>query len=357
MVKVRRRTYGRPYRAAASGIYRYGRRILQGAASGLAANAARTFTQSTTKSKREMAPLTAEKDVRVVYVKRSMPRRKKRVYQRRIRQFRAMQMRDEPSRIHSLVWAENPNALLNCSRYFGAFMGLVGNNQYDTGLRNLWENLGTTDLKLKHARLRIDHMSLNVVIRNVSAAGNAGGILDLDVYKVIFTKDVPMDRWDSTLKVEDVMATMKAELRQHQGMDIEVTNAGTGIGTAQTNAGTTASNQAVGDILFNNPPFLRYIKILKCWKVQLGANQTATFNMRSSRNKTVTRAECMSEESGAIAAKAYFTQGYIFNINGRWATGGAPGFEPVAAICEHFVRYNFKPITPNSSDTLVYDGV
>lgn len=313
---------------------------------------------NTSQNKREMAPLTAEKDVRVVYVKRNMPKGKKRRFIRQVKKFRSMNMKSEASRIHSLVWAENPAASQNCSRYFGAFMGLVGCNVYDTALRNVWDNLGTTQLKLRHATLRLDHMSLNVVVRNTSGTtGGAGGIIDMDVYKVVFTRDVPLDRWDSTQKIEDFMATLKSELRQHQGMDVEVTDGGTAISTAQSNAGTTATNQAVGDILFNNPPFLRYIKILKAYKIQLGVNQTVTFQMRSTRNKYVTRAECIADETGAIACKRWLTQGFIFNINGRYSFSPSAGFEPVQAVIEHYVRYNFKPMSPNTSDTLVYDGV
>lgn len=335
-----------PYAARALGwglgqAARFGKRRLSEAFSG------------TSQKAKEMAPLTAEKDVRLVYRKRRMPRRKRKAYVKSIKRWRSMQMRSEPSRIHSLVFAESKASLANTSRYFGAFMGMCANNTYDTAITNLWENNepGAT-AKIRQATMRIDHISLNCIIRNTTTGGSTGGIMDVDVYKVICIRDVPLLRWSGLF--EDAHAALKSELRQATGMDIEVNDAGAGIPSVQTNAGTTASNQAVGDILFNCPPILRYFRIVKCWKIQLGAGQTATFNMRSSKNIAIKRDECVSGEGAALAAKKYLTQGYVFNINGRWS---GSSFEPVSCIVEQFVRYNYKPLVPISSDTLVYDGV
>lgn len=350
MAKPRRRGIKRKWgpivgRAAAWGIGKaaqYGKRRLSEAFSGSKRNS-------------EMPPLTAEKDVRMTYRKRRMPKRKRRRYVSGLKRFRSNLMKSEPSRIHMLNWVEKPGALADTSRYFGAFMGMMANNVYDTSISNLWNNLeSTATAKVRHANLRLDHMSLNIVIRNTTTGGSTGGIMDLDVYKVVFTRDVPLDRWATTDQIETFMAALKAEMRQHQGMDVDVTDAGVGIPTVQTNAGTTAANQAVGDILFNNPPFLRYIRVLKAWKVQLGAGQTVTFNWRDSRNRVVARPECINTEAGAISAKRYLTKGYIFNMNGRY---GTTAYDPVTCTCEHYVRYNFKPMSPISSDTLVFDGV
>lgn len=303
----------------------------------------------------EMAPLTAEKDVRTTYRKRRMPRAKRRRYVRSLKRFRSNLMKSEASRIHMLNWVEKPVAATDTSRYFGAFMGMMANNVYDTAITNLWNNLeSAATAKVRQANLRLDHMALNVVIRNSSTGGTTGGIMDLDVYKVLFIRDVPLDRWTTADQIETFMAAVKSEMRQHTGMDVAVTDAGVGISTLQTNAGTTNTNQAVGDILFNNPPFLRYIRVLKAWKVQLGAGQTVTFNWRDSRNRVVARPECTSSEAGALAAKRYLTKGYIFNINGRYGTSS---YDAVSCTCEHYVRYNFKPMVPISSDTLVYDPV
>lgn len=332
---------------AASQAVRYGSRRLSNA-----------FSGSSTKKASEMAPLTAEKDVRVVYRKRRMPRGKRRRYVRSLKRWRSMKLKSEPSRIHSLVFGESKSALGNTSRYFGAFMGLCANNTYDTDLSNIWANIEPGAIsKLRQAMLRIDHMSLNCVVRNTTTGGVTGGIMDVDVYKVIVVRDIPLARWSGLF--EDMHAALKSELRQATGMDVEVNDAGIGIPTLQTNAGTNSTNQAVGDLLFNNPPLLRYFRIVKHWKVQLGAGQTMTFNMRSARNRAIKRDECVSGEGAALAAKAYFTEGYVFNINGRFVPSSSPppgSFEPVSCVIEQFVRYNYKPLSPNSSDTLVYDG-
>lgn len=316
-----------PYAARAAGfalnqVANYGRRRLSQA-----------FTGSTSQKTREMAPLTAEKDVRLVYRKRRMPRRKRKRYVRMLKKFRSMKMTSEPSRIHFLVDAREYSTVANTSRYFGCFMGLCANNFYDTAISNLWENLTGAGAvtKARHATLRLDHMGISTVLRNTTTTGI--GILDVDVYKVICIRDIPLDRWVSGLGIESFHAALKAELRQATGMDLEVTDAGAGIPTTQTNAGTSSTNQAVFDVLFNAPPFLRYWRIVKCWKVQLGVGQTVSFNWRDTRNRAVARPECIDTEAGALAAKKGLTKGYIFNINGRW-NPTASAFEPVNVVCE-----------------------
>lgn len=352
MVKSRAIRRRRPGRAR--GILRSAANTALGLYNAYRSVGSRTATTSGTRA-REMAPLTNDKDIRVVYIKKRMPKRRKRRYVKSLKRFRSNLLKSEPSRIHMLTWIEKPSALADTSRYFGCFMGMLANNTYDTSIQNLWQNLeSTATAKTRHATLRLDHMSLNVIVRNTTSAGTTGGILDLDVYKVVFTRDVPLARWADGTQIESFMAALKAEMRQHQGMDIEVNDAGAGITTVQTNAGTSATNQAVGDILFNNPPFCRYIRVVKVWKVQLGAGQTATFNWRDSKNRAVARPECIASEAGALAAKKYLTKGYIFNINGRYGTSS---FEPCSCTVEQFVRYNFKPVSPLNSDTLVYDGV
>lgn len=309
----------------------------------------------------EMAPLTAEKDVRMTYRKRRMPRRKRRRYVKQLRRWQSNMLRSEPSRIHFLVDARAYESAVNCSRYFGCFMGLMSQNVYDTSLGNVWDqvtNFGQNAAKFRHASLRIDHMGLNVVLRNVLQSPGLIGLCDIDVYKVVCIRDIPADRWTDGLPIESMHAGLKAELRQQIGMDHPVSDAGGAIGTTQTNAGTSSSNQAVYDVLFNNPPFLRYWKVIRCWKIQLGVGQTVTFNWRDSRNKRVKRDECITGDGASLAAKKGVTKGYIFNINGRWdGADTSPQFEPVKVVCEHSVRYNYKPVVPLSSDTLVYDGV
>jgi len=334
---------------AAGQAVRYGKRRLSEAFGGAS------------KKTREMAPLTSEKDVRVTYKKRYMRRGRKKRYVKSLKRWRSMQMRSEPSRIHFLVDAREYASNANTSRYFGCFMGLCAQSFYDTEIANLWNNItstGGTDAtgKSRHATLRIDHMSLSTIIRNTSSAGEAGGSVDIDVYKVVCIRDIPLDRWTTGLGIESMHASLKSELRQNLGVDIPTSDGGTGIAAVQTNAGTSSTNQAVYDVLFNAPPFLRYWRIIKCWKVHLGVGQTCSFNWRDSKNYAVARPECISTESGALAAKKRLTKGYIFNINGRWDVVNSE-FESVSCVVEHSVRYNYKPMVPINSDTLVYDGV
>jgi len=324
-------------------------------------NKAHSYVTSKTGQKsHEMAPLTAEKDVRVTYRKRRMPRRKKKAYIRRLRNWRSMELKSEPSRISFFLFNENVTAALNTSRYFGAFMGLLSQNNYDNNLGEVWNQMtvagNTAAAKARQAFLRLDHQSLSVTIRNVSTAvANGSGIIDMDVYKVICIKDIPNVRWVSGLPIESMHAALKSDLRSHQGMDIEVGDNVLGVPVVQESAGTGSATQAVGDVLFNAPPFLRYWKVLKCWKVQISPGQVVNFNWRDSKNYTVHRDMCFTSEGASLAAKKYVTKGYIFNINGRAINAAGFDFESVSCVVEHNVRYNCKPII-NHSDTLVFDG-
>lgn len=316
-------------------------------------NAYRSMTRTSNKKRAiEIAPLTSQRDFRVTYSKRRMPRRKKRAYVRSVKRFRSMNMKSLPSRIHQCVNVTEYVSGLNQSRYFGAFMGLTAQNTYDTSLQNVLENIapGTGAQKLRSGGIRLDHQSLRCVIRNASDAGET---IDLDVYKVICIKDIPYDAWTNGLGIEHMHASLKNNMRQHQGMDIEAGSAV--IPPVQQNAGTNASNQVVGDLLWNNPPFLRYWKIVKQFKIQLPPGNTTEFSMRSSRNKFVKYAECFDETQGAIMGKAYLTQGYIFNINGRARIiDNVVSFDDVKVVVEQYVRYNCK-VVEGSAPTLVHD--
>lgn len=313
---------------------------------------------ATTRSKtREMAPLTSQQDVRVNYRRRPMPKRRKRRYVKNVKRFRSLQMRDQPARIFNFVAVRNPTFGVNTSRYFGAFMGLPGQNTYDTSFTEVWNNIANpanTAAKVNAARLRIDSMSLQVVIRNTSVAGSGeSGVIDLDVYKVICQRDIPIAQWPGGLDIEEFLASEKDRLRQATGMDIEVNDAGTGIANVLQNAGSTSTTQVVGDTLWNNPTALRHWKIIKQWKVQIPVNGVVSFNLRSARNKPLTRAECFS--TSALSAKKYFTQGYIFNANGRYNFGPPAQFEDGALTVEQYVRYNCK-MHPQPTPTLTYDA-
>jgi len=317
-------------------------------------NAYRSFTKTGTKRKRsyEMAPLTAEKDVRVVYRKRTMPRRKKRRYVKSLKRFKSMMMKTEPSRISQFFFGEQNTAIVNTCHYFGAFMGLAAQNYYDNAFSTVFDQFtdgGGAGAKTDASHIRIDHMGLQVVIRNNSstAEGNPGQI-DLDVYKVVCTRDIPDDLWANGVAIQSFLTTTRQKMRQHVGIDIETDTGGTGIPSVIEN-----SDNVVGDLLFNNPPFLRYFKVLKMWKVQLGPGQITTFNWRDTGNNRIAKDACFG--TSKLAARRGLTKGYIFNINGRYDPVEGISY-PVDCISEVYTRYNCKPLVPHS-DTLVYNGI
>lgn len=318
----------------------------------------KALTRTSTRSRRgrEVAPLTSQHDFRVTYSKKRMPKRKKRAYVKSVKRFRAMNMKQEPARIHQLVNVQEYTSGINTSRYFGCFMNLLGNNVYDTALTNVADSIsgGTSaNEKMRAGGFRLDHSSLRCVIRNLS---NAGETVDLDVYKVICIRDIPIGLWANGTRIESMHATLKATMRQHQGMDIEVGNAGAGIPTLQENAGTSSTNQVVGDLLWNAPPFLRYWKIVKQFKIQLPVGNTTEFSLRNTSNKYIPYNNLFDSDKGQLAAKAYVTQGYIFNINGRAdIIDTVPSFDDVRVVVEQYVRYNVKAV-PGTSPTLVYDS-
>lgn len=303
--------------------------------------------------------LTDQRDVVTTYRKRRMPRRQKRRYVKSIRRWKSAQLRDSPARLFQYVDVDLISWSANTSRYFGAFSGLMGQNNYDNNFGETWNSITNTnaaDLKAEAGKFRLDHQSLRVVLRNTTttAAVGATPTVDVDIYKVVCIRDVPLLLWASGLGVESFLASQKNKLRQAQGMDIEVDDAGTGITTNQQNAGTSSATQVVGDSLFNNPLFLRYFKVLECKKIQLGSNNQTEFQWRDSRNRYVSREDCFG--SSALACKRGVTRGYIMNVNGRaYDNAGTAEFISGSMVMEQYVRYNVKCIA-GTSPTLVYDG-
>lgn len=315
-----------------------------------------SFTGKTNKGK-DFAPLTSQHDYRVVYRKRSMGKRKRRRYVKSVKRFQSQIMRGLPSRIFQYVHALEYLSAPNCSYYFGAFMGLYSQNIYDNNFTQALNNItqgANCDAKIQTGFLRLDHASLRVVLRNTGLTP-----VDVDVYKVVCIRDIPLDIWIPGTRIESMYTTQKNLLRQAQGMDFETTELGVGVTTLQQNAGTSSVTQAVGDSLWNNPPFLKYWKIVKQFKIQLPSGNTTEFMTRNSRNRKLMCQEFIEPVvQGNIQAKKYVTEGYIFNINGRATTigEGVVQFEPSQVMCEQYVRYNIK-VVPGGSPTLVYDGI
>jgi hypothetical protein len=310
-------------------------------------------SSSSKRKSSEMQPLTSEKDVRTVYRKRRMSRRKKRRFVKSIRRFKNLQLRTEPSRIFQYVQGYEMDSAANTCNYAGAFFGLPANDAYSNSLQKVYGQFtdGTVaDQKAFASHLRIDHMSISVVLRNISTVTEGeSGIIDLDVYKVMCIRDVPTALWPPGTTIQQLIQTLSARLNQARGQDIEVGDAGAGITT------TTSGNvNAVGSMLWNIPTFLRYFKVLKQFKIQIGVGQVIHLNMRTSKNKRVSFEECGNfGTSGRISAKAYVTQGYIFNQNGRW-NRVLDGWEDTAMEMEQYTRYNIKPLLP-TADTYVYN--
>lgn len=330
----------------------YGKLMALGAGMGFRGSGPSSGTSTRRKSS-EMAPLTSEKDVRTVYRKRRMPRRRKRGFLKKIKTFRSLQLRNEPSRIFQYVQGYSEDAGVNTSNYFGCFYGMVANDAYSNSLSKVYGQFtdGTNaDQKAYASFLRIDHMSISTVIRNVSTpAAGESGVIDLDVYKVVCIRDIPLAVWPAGTDIQAFIQTMAARLSTAKGADIEVNDAGAGIAVA-----ASGNVNAVGSMLWNIPTFLRYFKIVKQFKIQLGVGQVVHLNMRTSKNKRVSYEECQSTGvSGRLAAKAYLTAGYIFNENGRW-NRTASGWEGVELETEQFTRYNIKPLLP-TQDTYVYN--
>lgn len=337
--------------SAAAGLSRLGSRM--GFGSSTATSSSRTST--------EMAPLTDQRDIRTTYRKRKMPRRKKRKYIRSIKRFQSQQLRGLPSRISQYTFADDISWAQNTSQYFGCFAGLTGNSAYANNFGNVFEQITNTTAaedKAQAGGIRIDHMGLRIVLRNLttSAIQDVSTTVDVDVYKVVCIKDIPLSEWPAALYVESFLATNKNKLRRHVGMDLEVSTTGTGIATQQQNAGTASNNQVVGDCLWNNPQALRYWKVLKQFKIQLPSGGQTEFMWRSSRNKYLHRSDCFG--NSALAAKKGLTFGYIFNVNGRaYRDTGVPPtiqFNSGRIMMEAYTRYNVKVKNAISSDTLVH---
>jgi len=334
-----------------------GRLILRGAQNYLNKYSAPNIaTSRVQRSSVDMAPLTGERDVRVTYRKRRMNRRKRRRYVKSLKRWRTQNMRSEGSNIFKCNYVATEAANANCSVYFGALVGLCAQSAYDTHIGDCYDKMingGTAQNRAQSTGVRVDHMSITVVLRNISASVPA--MVDIDVYKVICIRDIPMGaspQWPSGLTIESWLTVQKNQMRTVGGMVEPVTDAGVGVATAAQNAGASSATQAVGDLLFDNPPALRYWKVLKVWKIHLPPGGTANFGHRVSKNYYIKKEDCFLN---GLAAKKGVTQGYIFNMNGRWDPG-AEAYAPVDVIQEQFVRYNMKGCR-GTADTLTFDGV
>ena len=156
-----------------------GRLVLRGARNMLSRYSAPNIASRRVKRSVEFAPVTGEKDVRTTYRKRRMSRRKKKRYIRKLKSWRSMQMRSEGSHIFKFVDTQNVATVANNSEYFGAFVGLCGQNNYDNSLSEVWNKItsgGSAGQRTNASGLRIDHMSINVVLRNISANIGDGAI-------------------------------------------------------------------------------------------------------------------------------------------------------------------------------------
>lgn len=307
-------------------------------------------------------PLTSQNDNKVYYRKRRMGRRARRRAKGKYRAFTAQIMKREPANIFPYVDVDNITWSDNTSVYFGAFMGLLAQNNYDNNFGEAWSQItdgNTASVKAAAGKFRCDSMSLRVVIRNVTTIGEgttATATVDLDVYEVMCIKDLPLDLWPSGVGIESFLVSQKNILRQPKGMEIEVGTSGSGIASVQHNTGTSSTTQVVGDTLFNNPLALRYFKVTRAMKIQLPSDGVTEFEIRDSKSHTITRESCYG--LGSLAAKAYVTRGFIFNVNGRvfYSSGGTPNFSSGTLYLEQYVRYNIKEIG-TKSPTLVYDGI
>jgi len=315
-------------------------------------------TSSSSKKAISFNPLTTQNDYQVTYRKRRMPRRKKRRYVKSIKRFNAMQMRFMPARIFQNVYAGRVIGAVNTSTFSAAFMGLYYQEEYDNSLNNAIASLGSNNVtnKMMPGSVRLDHQSLRVVLRNLTVpdAAFASSTVDIDVYQVICVRDVPSSLWPSGDSFNVFFNTLQFQHRQAQGMDIDMSSTGVAVPTLPEN-----QSSEVGNSLFNNPGFCKYFKVLKCFKVQLAQNNVTEFQMRSSRNKKLQVREFLNQSTfSPLACKAYVTQGYIFNYNGRaWPdSGDVMNFNSYDIMEEHYVRYNLK-IVPGFSPTITYDGV
>jgi len=312
---------------------------------------------------RRTRPLTSQNDNKLTYVKRRLGRRARRRAKQSYRRFSNQMMKREPANIFPYVHVAKIQWVDNTSKYFGALMGLYGHDFYDNNFAQAWDSItggNAANVKAGAAKFRVDSMSLRVVIRNVTTVGegtSATPTIDLDVFEVMCIRDIPEELWADSTGIESFLATQKNLMRQPTGMDIEVGTGGTGIPTSQQNAGSSSSNQVVGDTLFNNPMALRYWRVVRAMKIQLPSDGITEFEVRDSGNHTVIRQQCF--DFGKLAARAYVTRGFIFNVNGRvfFSEGtNIPNFSSGTLNIETYVRYNIKEIS-GKSPTLVYDGI
>lgn len=244
---------------------------------------------------------------------------------------------------------------MSANAYQNGF-SIVGNDLFGI-------NTATQVDKFNGAKFVVDNMHLRTVIRNVPTTvaldGNASSTLDLDVYTVVCVRDVLAE--EMTGDLETMLAAWKAWQRRAIAMDPigSVTALGAGIPVTQTNAGTTALTQAIGDTLWDNQFFCKYFKIVKAQKVQLPLGDVFEIHHHVKGPKTISVNQL--QNTGGLekylCAKAGVTCGHIINHNGRYYTngGGAKTYSQSAILVESYCRYSVKPVDSTTSSGTTLD--
>lgn len=313
---------------------------------------------------------TNQNDVTLQYKYKKMPRKLKRKIQRKVKTYKAMKNMDLPQRIFQFFNGEKLTWAPNTSVYTGAIIGRLDLDKEEVSVYNAineWCSVSNIKDKLANTTVRCDSAIMRVVIRNgypgPGLEPDHSGIVDLDIYRVVCTRDLRDDAIAATYTTADWLAMFQRRQRQSQAQDwpVGLSEGGAGISTLKI-VPDKKDNQHVGSSLFDNSMFCRYFKILKVHKVQLSPGQICEFSYKQFKNKYFKIGESVQPtdetEPGlyvpqTLAFKKGFTAGFIINCNGRvHDTGSNLQTEGGTVFIERYARYSFKPMSQIGGNSL-----
>nr|QKQ15094.1 Cap [Trichosanthes kirilowii geminiviridae] len=297
MGPIRQRRLSNPFNVAstaraAAGIFRMLRR-------------SRGATRTTTRKRTTIAPgpITSQYDVRTVYRKKRMPRRRRRRYVRFVRKVQHVAMKATALQTQLIrenkILGQPANLTSYCAQlmYTGAGAGgLQGTTTGTVGPKGKTDDLVdmTTDGTLTNnptALIHYQSCTMDCTIRNFSP-----GPVVVEVYHIVARTDV-----------QDNATYHYAENIYELGFAQPTP---VNEGTSGTNR-TRISATDIGTTPFNNSLFSRYFMVKKKTKIELGTGELSQIQLRDPRNHRM--------NTNKIRNQVYIpgvTQGYLFQVMG-----------------------------------------
>lgn len=287
IVKYRRPKNSFLYNVAkgASGLIKYGAKQIRTNAGLLPiASAASSYLAkgSTQENSRDITGsiLTNQHDSGARYMKRRMPRRRRRAFVRQVKKFQWMVQKQQP--------------LLSWTKFYGFRMNQGSNDLQSTNRALLYPiNCGTNETDLRdiivaaYGGVLSDHNTKRIFIKSavidMQIKNNASDVAVVDIYKIVAT-GLP-----------------------YQSAGVSLNSIWSTLYLNQTGAASSTSPALTP---FQNPEFCKYFRVVSKKEVLLGAGNTTTMQMRIPGNRVVYGRQLVN----AGATYPRLTMGFLLQV-------------------------------------------